>query len=85
MYRVEVGNKATKRLKQLPTKHRRQVLEHIAALASNPRPPNSVKLRVLEGYRLSCGEYRVAYTVNDDERLVRVYLVFQRGEGYPES
>jgi mRNA-degrading endonuclease RelE of RelBE toxin-antitoxin system len=40
---------------------------------------------VLDGYRIACGEYRVAYTVSDELKLVRVYLVFQRGEGYPET
>lgn len=85
MYQVEIGDKAKKRLSRLPAKHRRQVLEHILALKVNPRPANSVKLEVLDGYRIACGEYRVAYTVSDELKLVRVYLVFQRGEGYPET
>ena len=84
MYEVAIGTKASKRLGRLSQKHKRQVLEQIAQLRTDPRPPNSAKLRVLDGYRIKCGEYRVLYTVSDERKTVEVYLVFQRGEGYPE-
>ena len=83
MYRVEVADKARRRIARLPSKHRRQLLGHITILGDDPRPPGSVKLEVMEGYRVTSGEYRVLYTVDDAQHLVRVYLVFQRGEGYP--
>ena len=76
---MEVGSKAARQLRKLPARHRRQVLAHIAGLAADPCPPGSFKLEVLEGYRIASGEYRIAYTVDDSQRLVRVYLVFQRG------
>jgi len=62
VYQVEIGNKAKKRLSKLPAKHRRQALEHILTLKLSLRAANSVKLEVLDGYRIARGEYRVAYT-----------------------
>ncbi|MHB0878054.1 MAG: type II toxin-antitoxin system RelE family toxin [Anaerolineae bacterium] len=84
MYQVVISNKAKKRLSKLPAKHKRQLLEQSAALQANPRPPNCEKLKVLDGYRISCGEYHVLYTVSEEQKTVEVYLVFQRGEGYPD-
>ena len=83
-YRIEVGDKAARRLSRLPAKHRQQVLRRITDLGLDPRPPQAAKLQVLNGYRVRCGEYRILYTVDDDAMLVRVYLIIQRGEGYPD-
>ena len=83
-YQVEVGEKAARRLSRLPAKHRRQVLRRITDLRLDPRPPQSAKLQVLNGCRLRCSEYRILYTVDDGASLIRVYLIMQRGEGYPE-
>lgn len=83
MYRVEVAEGVLKRLKRLPAKHQRQVLERIEALADRPRPQDCKKLKGMDGYRITVGEYRVLYVINDEAQVVRVYLLFQRGEGYP--
>ena len=45
MYRLEVAEGVLKRLKRLPPKHRRQVLERIEALADHPRPQDCRKLK----------------------------------------
>lgn len=82
-YDVQVAGSVLKRLKRLPPKHRRQVWERIKALQDDPRPQDYKKLKGIEGYRITIGEYRALYTIDDQARVVKVYLLFQRGEGYP--
>lgn len=86
MYRLQIGSRVLKRLKRLPPKHRRQVWEQIKALQENPRPQDYKKLKgkTLEGYRITVGEYRVLYTIDNQAQGVKVYLLFHRGEGYPK-
>lgn len=83
MYEVRIAEQVLKRLKRLPPKHRRQVWERIRGLQENPRPQDFRQLRGIKGYRITVGEYRILYTIDDEARLVTVYLLFQRGEGYP--
>lgn len=83
VYDVRIAEGVLKRLKRLPPKHRRQVWGALKALGDNPRPQDHKKLKGLDGYRVTIGEYRALYTIDDEAREVRVYLLFQRGEGYP--
>jgi mRNA interferase RelE/StbE len=83
MYELEVAGRVLKRLKRLPPKHRRQVWEQIKSLQENPRPQDHKKLKNIEGYRITAGEYRVLYTIDDQAHKVVVYILFHRGEGYP--
>lgn len=82
MHDLRIVGQVLKRLKRLPAKHRRQVWERIKSLQENPRPQDYKKLRGIEGYRITVGEYRVLYTIDDQARVVTVYLLFHRGEGY---
>jgi mRNA interferase RelE/StbE len=51
----------------------------IGALAEEPRPPGSKKLRGEEGfYRIRVGDYRAIYRVEDDRRVVLVIDVGNR-------
>ena len=84
MYELEVAGRVLKRLKRLPPKHRRQVWERIKSLGENPRPQDYKKLKGrIEGYRITIGEYRLLYTIDDKRREIKAYLLFHRGEGYP--
>jgi mRNA interferase RelE/StbE len=84
-YDVSLHRRVVKRLRTVHPKHRQQILERLRSLAEIPRPQDSVKLKTpLEGYRITMGEYRALYTVDDAARTVHVYLVIQRGEGYPD-
>jgi mRNA interferase RelE/StbE len=82
MYELKIAGRVLKRLKRLPPKHRRQVWERIQSLQENPRPQNHKKLKGVEGYRVTMGEYRMLYTIDDQAQVVTAYLLFHRGEGY---
>jgi hypothetical protein len=47
-------------------------------LADNPRPPGSVKLTGQDAYRVRVGDYRIIYTVHDEQLLVLVIDVGHR-------
>jgi len=84
-YEVTFHRRVLKRLRTVHSKHRRQILARLRSLSDIPRPQDCIKLKTpLEGYRITIGEYRALYTIDDAAQTVRVYLVIQRGEGYPD-
>jgi len=84
-FRIEMHRRVVKRLQKVPLKHREQILSHLRSLNDNPRPQDCIKLKTpLEGYRITIGEYRALFTLDDENQIVRIYLIIQRGEGYPD-
>jgi mRNA interferase RelE/StbE len=63
---------------------RERIWLRIESLAENPRPHGSKLLRgALEGhYRVRVGDYRVVYTVDDQQRRVWVIRIGPRGSVY---
>ena len=60
MYSVEWDTKAIKELRALEKKDRQRVLERVAKLGRDPRPPGCKKLHEKQAaYRIRVGEYRV--------------------------
>ena len=83
MYRLEFKERARKDLQGLPPKHMRQIQEKIDSLMENPRPPDYKKVISLPGYlRVSSGEYRILYQVDDAKKVVTVVRIRHRREVY---
>ena len=62
---------------------RRRIVEGIWALADDPRPPGSEKLAGREDrLRIRQGDYRVVYSVDDENRLVTVVKIGHRKDVY---
>ncbi len=82
-YRIEVKRSAAKEIRAITRKQdRERVVEQIAALAEDPRPPGCTKLSGREAYRVRQGEYRIVYTVEDDALVVEVVKVGHRRDVY---
>jgi mRNA interferase RelE/StbE len=81
-YRIEIGQTAQRALRKLPADIRRRIGEAIEKLADEQYPQGVKKLTNRPGWRVRIGEYRVIYTVDDDERLVRIWRVAHRREVY---
>lgn len=82
-YRIEVKRSATKEIRAIGRKKDRQrVVERIASLADDPRPPGCTKLSGHEAYRIRQGSYRIVYTVEDDALVVEVVKVGHRRDVY---
>lgn len=70
--------KVLRNVKRYPAKVHRQITLKIFLLQANPRPPDCKKVGI--GYRVDMGEHRILYTVDDEERIVRVELVGPRND-----
>ena len=78
-YRIEIKRSAAKEIRAIVRKKDRQrVVERIASLAEDPRPPGCTKLSGRESYRVRQGDYRIVYTVEDDVLVVEVVKVGHR-------
>lgn len=81
-YRIEIETRARREFLGLPDQVREVITEAIDDLAADPRPPGAKRLLVKSGYRLRKGDYRILYTVDDKEGLIRVYRVGHRRDIY---
>ena len=81
-YRLSIKPSAAKEIEALPKNDRIRVIKRIKGLAENPRPPGSEKLSGNDKYRVRQGQYRIVYSVLDQELIVLVVKVAHRREVY---
>ena len=82
-YEVLIKPSALKELESVGTrKLRRNLVEHVQALADNPRPLGCRKLAGGDRYRVRCGTYRIVYSVDDERRMVLVVKIGHRKDIY---
>jgi mRNA interferase RelE/StbE len=83
-YNVILERQAEKELRALPTQMLRRVDKRLIALADEPWPRGSAKLKgkETEGWRIKAGEYRILYTVDKTHKVVKVYRIKHRSEAY---
>ena len=67
----------------------RQVFMKILALRRNPRPNDSetlkhFKLQNLQGLRVTQGEYRIIFAIDDKKRKVIIAQILHRGKNYKD-
>ncbi len=82
LYTVSIKRSAQKALIRLPENDYQRVFAAIEALANDPRPEGSKKLKGRDGWRLRIGNYRVIYEINDRALAVLVVDVVHRREAY---
>jgi mRNA interferase RelE/StbE len=83
-YEVRFRKSVSKDLEPVPKRDVQRIMAVIAALADNPRPPQSRRLSGSEKYRLRCGVYRVLYEIHDKVLMVCVVKVGHRKDVYRE-
>jgi mRNA interferase RelE/StbE len=82
-YEVVVLRPAEKEIRRLAPKIRRQILEKLVGLETNPRPQDVRRLHGVErSYRVDSGEYRILYEIDDAERRAVVRVVKHRKDVY---
>jgi mRNA interferase RelE/StbE len=79
-YQISVDKRVIKSFRKIPDKHARQIREKLELLKVNPHPQDSVKLKVSGGYRVTVGEYRILYTIQEDTATIGVYLITRRND-----
>ncbi|MBI5470641.1 type II toxin-antitoxin system RelE/ParE family toxin [Candidatus Kaiserbacteria bacterium] len=90
MLDLDLKPRATKFMRRLPPKHKRQIGDKIFALRFDPTPPDSAKMTGFAYRRADIGEYRIIYRVEGPKLLIplvgkrnddEVYRQLKRLEG----
>jgi len=81
-YAIQISLTAQKQLDKLPDQVAFPIFETIQQLAFNPRPPQSIKLKGLEGYRIRKGRYRIIYDIYDSILTIDVIALGHRKDIY---
>lgn len=78
VYQLRATRRASKELQKLPAQIQQRIREAIYELADNPRPPGCKKLQGRDDYRITVGDYRVIYEIDDDNQVVTIWRVGHR-------
>ncbi len=81
-YKLNISRKAQKFLTTVSATDYQRIKENIANLAQNPRPPNCLKLKGREAWRIRVGDYRVIYEIADEIVTITVVEIGHRREIY---
>ena len=82
-YKLRIKKSAVKELETISRKSDRQrIAARIESLAENPRPPGCKKLSGSDRYRIRQGDFRIVYSVEDDELVVYVITIGDRKSVY---
>ena len=71
-----------KDLSSFPKNAVRKIIETIHSLADDPRPPGAKKLSGREQYRVRQGDYRIVYSIQDQELTIWIVQVGHRRDVY---
>jgi mRNA interferase RelE/StbE len=84
VYKIIFAKGAQKALLRLPKNMAVLVRQKLEQLAVDPYAPNTnaMKLQNRSGYRLRIGDLRVIYEIQNDELVILVLKIAQRGEVY---
>ena len=81
-YKLLFKKSVQKDFGSIPKKDLKKILNHIKALAEDPRPSGCEKLTGQERYSLRQGKYRIVYSIQDEELTVWVVKVGHRKHIY---
>lgn len=82
-YRVALKTSAEKEFFRLPESISARIFPKIKALGTDPRPNGCKKLSGgRDEWRIRVGDYRAIYTIDEEEKVVRVARIAHRREVY---
>ena len=82
-YQILISTSAAREFDSLPLVVQPRVRKAINALAVNPRPPGTMKIRGgMDLFRIRVGDYRVIFHVYDGEKVVDIVHMRHRREAY---
>ena len=83
MYKVDITRAARKNLRKLSNVAFLRIRPKLRALADNPRPPGCRKIvSEKDRYRMRIGDYRILYSIDDEQREVVIHRIAHRKEVY---
>jgi len=81
-YKIFFKKSVWKDFQPIPKKDLKKILEAINSLSKDRRPSGCSKLSGQERYRLRQGQYRIIYSIQDDEISVWIVKVGHRKDAY---
>ncbi len=82
MYQIELRRRAQRVLDRLPKSDFQAVVQAIKELVQTPRPRGVEKVKGTGLWRIRQGDYRIIYSINDNQQLVIVVRIGHRKEVY---
>ncbi|MHC5001283.1 MAG: type II toxin-antitoxin system RelE family toxin [Planctomycetota bacterium] len=83
MYKVDIGPKAGKFIHKQNATIQHQIIRKLRELETNPRPHGCKRLQGKKDlYHVRSGDYRIIYTIKDNQLLVLVVQIGHRGDVY---
>jgi mRNA interferase RelE/StbE len=81
-YTVIFRSSAVKELRKLPEAARKQVVIAVDLLANEPRPRGVKKMAGMEAWRIRVGDYRIVYSIADQQLVIEIIKIGNRREVY---
>ena len=81
-YKILIKPSAKKELEKLPKKDLQKIVIKIQDLSIEPRPAGCEKLSGDDKYRIRQGNYRIVYSIEDNELVVFVIKIGHRRDIY---
>jgi mRNA interferase RelE/StbE len=82
-YQVQFSRQALKSFESIPRADLKKIQKKIDSLSSSPYPAGSIKLQGSNDvYRIRSGDYRILYTVSNDELIILVLKIGHRRDVY---
>ena len=81
-YSVLIKKSAERDLRKIPKADLQRITQRIKDLATSPRPSGNEKLAGQDSYRIRQGDYRIVYTVDDNQRLIEIIKIGHHREVY---
>lgn len=80
MYEINFSERL--KTKKIPKDDYLKIREKIVLLAKDPRPRWAEKMVTRPGYRISIGNYRVIYHIDDEKKLISILAIDNRKDVY---
>ena len=85
MFEIKYSKRAAKKLVKLPRNTQSLIEEKLQGVALDPQSaPNVKALTGAPDYRLRVGNWRVIFSINDNELVISVIKIASRGEVYKQ-
>jgi mRNA interferase RelE/StbE len=81
-YELVFKRSVAKDLRALSRQDLQRILSRFRSLADEPRPAGYEKLSGRELYRIRQGDYRVVYSIEDEQLVVQVIRIAHRRDVY---
>ena len=83
MYEIHMRRQAQRALNRLGRKDAEAVMERLDVLKNTPRPKGVDKIKSTEGmWRVRQGDYRIVYSIDDNQKIITVLDIDHRKQVY---